>query len=123
MFDAYVTRSREYVPYDKTVTVNRAPTDESIKLWEEMKEKAYKSIIHKIQISDNVVNGKAIVYNDIPSMDEACMYEVVVNGRKFEGKFVVEWNPKADRFKDEMRWDGELLFVSGLLRIWQGRYL
>jgi len=35
------------VPYEKTVIEKRAPTDDSIRLYEEIKTKAYKSIIDR----------------------------------------------------------------------------
>jgi len=50
---------KEYVPYTKNVEVTekRAPTDESIRLYKEMEEKAERNIINKEVFDDNVLNG------------------------------------------------------------------
>lgn len=54
------------VPYEKEVTINehKAPTDESVRLLNEMQEKAKKNIIQTIKIGDNVLNAVVIYYQD-----------------------------------------------------------
>lgn len=43
-----------------TITEFKAPTDESIRLLEEMKEKTLQSIVHSFGLSDNILNGVAV---------------------------------------------------------------
>lgn len=52
---------KEYVPFAKTVTVNRAPTDKSVELLNEMQDKAVKNLIKTVNIKDNTMNG-AVLY-------------------------------------------------------------
>jgi hypothetical protein len=95
MFDRFSlgeTRT-EYVPYAKTVIEKRAPTDESIRIYEEIKEKAYSSILDSIVMNDNTLNVKAIVYTDLHTASKICQYAVMLNGREIKGKV------KADEFK------------------------
>lgn len=76
----------EYVPYEKTVVEKRAPTDESIKLYEEMKEKAYSSILGTIELRDNMLNVNSILYEEYNSMDKVCKYRLMLNGREITGE-------------------------------------
>lgn len=77
---------REYVPYEKTVAEIKAPTDESIKLYDEIKEKAYKSILDTISINNNSVNIKGIIYKDICAFGVVCAYSITINGKEITGK-------------------------------------
>lgn len=63
MFDRVtIQQGKEAVPYAKTVTVHehKAPTDESIRLYQEIEEKAFQNILHRIQVNDNALNFGAI---------------------------------------------------------------
>lgn len=59
VFDRY---SREYVPYEKSVNITekRAPTDDSIKLYGELQNKAFESIVDTFELTNNVVDGVAV---------------------------------------------------------------
>lgn len=57
-----------------TVTENRAPTDESIKILNEMQEKALKNIISKLKIDDNIFNCHAMIHSNM-EYDE---YEIYI---------------------------------------------
>ncbi len=51
MFDYKILINRtEFIPYEKTIIEKRAPTDESIRLWNEIKEKAYATIRDTIRL-------------------------------------------------------------------------
>ena len=41
-----------YVPHEMTVTINRAPTDQSVALLNEMQDKAVKNLIKTVNIKD-----------------------------------------------------------------------
>ena len=85
------------VPYEKTVIEQRAPTDESIKLYEELKQKAYESILETICINDNTVNVKAIVYKDLYSYTRTCRYTFSINSRTYEGEYKESCFEKLDK--------------------------
>ena len=87
----------EHVPYEKTVTVNRAPTDESIKLWEEMKEKAYKSLLGQIHIKNNVVEASAIIYQDIYAARKIMKYRFLLNGKEFIDQVELGFHETCER--------------------------
>lgn len=65
MFDI-INPKKEYIPYDKTVTVNerRAPTDESIRLLNEMQEKVIANVLQKINVSNNIFSGSIVIWKD-----------------------------------------------------------
>lgn len=88
MFDKnYFSAKKEYIPYVKEVNVNenRAPTDESIRIYDEIKEKAFKSIIDTIEINDNSFNIKATIARDPYTYEIVCRYLFILNGREIEG--------------------------------------
>ena len=86
----------EYVPYEKTVTVteHRAPTDVSIQLWDEMRQKAIDSIVKQLPVEFSEVKGTILVMQ-MPSMADENIF-----GRKFAGKFVL--NGQDHRFEGEL---------------------
>ncbi len=88
MFDRIVLArtSREYVPYEKTVVEKRAPTDDSVRLYEEIKDKAYESILESIRINDNSLNTAVIVYEEPALFGKTCMYRLTLNGKELSGK-------------------------------------
>ena len=90
MFDSYTLgqRTTEYVPYEKTITENRAPTDESIKIYDEIVNRAYKSILNSIKVEGNIFNCKAILYQPCEFGQEkiVCSYHADLNGFPLEGK-------------------------------------
>jgi type I restriction-modification system DNA methylase subunit len=93
MFDKYYQqrgKTTEYIPYEKKVTINehRAPTDESVKLLSEFKEKAKESLIREIIINDNNLEGCILLFN------------VLYNPYKFEILIRFTINGKEFIFKD-----------------------
>ena len=104
----------EYVPYEKTVTVteNRAPTDDSIRLWDEMRQKALDSIVKELTVEVSMVKATVIVLMAPTSLAES-PFELTFLGRfnlngkdfRFEGKLdtrtirheVDVWGQRKDR--------------------------
>lgn len=92
MFDRVHLHTRvapEFVPYCKTVKEIKAPTDDSIKLYEEIKEKAYKSILESISISDNVFKAEGYLYKDLLSFTTVFRYKISLNGVVIDGKEIL----------------------------------
>lgn len=56
----------EHIPYTKKVEINeyKAPTEESVKLLNEMQQKARKNIINTIVINDNLLNAVMVFYTE-----------------------------------------------------------
>lgn len=74
----------ELVPYCQKIEVNekRAPTDESVRLLNEMQEKAKKNIISIIEIKENWIQAICIYYTD----------EAINNRLNFQMKFILNNN-------------------------------
>lgn len=87
-------RSRtEYVPYEKNVTVHehRAPTDESLKLVEEIREKVQKEIIEAIPIQSSTLNG-CVLYKwsspDFYGLEILAVFKL--NDKEYEVRLKIE---------------------------------
>lgn len=55
---------KEYIPYEKTVIVNRAPTDESIKLLNEMQEKTIENMLSREIFNNKIIKGQVVLMKD-----------------------------------------------------------
>ena len=60
------------VPYDKTVIEKRAPTDESIKLLNEMQEKAYDNITAIYRCENNKLQFSVVEFKPQPNYSLGC---------------------------------------------------
>lgn len=89
MFDSYHVHRQEIVPIATSVTVKeiKAPTDESIKIYEEVKEKAYESILLSVMPEENIMKAKVQYYRDWASDSECVMWLINLNGKPYQGKF------------------------------------
>lgn len=83
MFDTYVNRhTTEYVDRNITVKEYRAPTDESIKLLNELTDKALKNITRTFSTSNNTLQMTAAVYEDYKNSSRAFLCKFVLNGKE-----------------------------------------
>jgi len=87
-----------YVNLDVTVHEHRAPTDESVRLLNEMRDETSKNIIAQIPLKNNVFEGHVMVETD--NMNHQNIYRgiAVVNGQRI----VVEH--RAPPIKDRSQW-------------------
>ena len=91
------------VPYEKKVTVHehRAPTDESVKLLNEMQEKALRNIIATIKIEQNFLKAAAIYFRDDVVKDRMTYHiRFELNGKEYriEGHIDnFEWSQEMSR--------------------------
>ena len=103
MFDNYYdsNSSNNTHSHTHTHTEKRAPTDESIKLYNEMMEKAYKQVNSTIKINNNELSTSATVYRMCDfyntSNNYSVAYAFILNGNKHEGVFTVERDDSAMR--------------------------
>lgn len=65
MFDTHIHRTTAAPAYPQTVHEHRAPTDESVRLLDEMEFKARERIIHAIRCDSNPFKFRCVVYNDL----------------------------------------------------------
>ena len=64
----------------QTVTHHRAPTDDSIRLYDEMLDKARNEIVGKLKVENNIASFKAVAFEVFQDEKTVCKYEVVING-------------------------------------------
>ena len=82
----YEKRSTEVLPYEKTVNINRAPTDESIRLLKEFEEKAVENIIDKIHVNDNNINGLVLIKQiQLNPFNHKFYWKFTLNGKEYRG--------------------------------------
>lgn len=82
MFDTYVNRhTTEYVDRNITVKEYRAPTDESVKILNELTDKAIKNIINTFSTSNNTLQATAAVYEDYRNEQREFLCKFVLNGK------------------------------------------
>lgn len=86
MFDSVHYHKTDHIHEIKNITIKKAPTDESIKMYDEFKEKAMDSIIHSIKIDNNEFNGVSVLYKDHYEYKVYLAYKFILNGKSFQGK-------------------------------------
>ncbi len=83
MFNTYITKNQDrLVPYEKTVHEHKAPTDDSIKLLNEMQEKARLSLIDQIHLTNNNLHIEVRVYTDYFAFGNVADVAFVLNGQR-----------------------------------------
>lgn len=83
-------RIRETV--ETTIHEHRAPTDESIKIYKDMVEKAEKSVLDRFELRDNFLNCSMAILEKVDNMSKRVVYKVVLNGKIIEGTLDIELN-------------------------------
>lgn len=79
------------VPYEKNITINRAPTDKSVQLLNEMQEKAQQNIIATIKIEQNFLRAVAIYFQDEIIKDRVIYHiKFELNGKEYQIKDYVD---------------------------------
>ena len=84
----------EYVPYEKMVTVNRAPTDKSVELLKEFEDKALQKITESYFIENSVAKGVVLKTLKSPiSLAETFIMVFDLNGKRHRvEKNIEEWH-------------------------------
>lgn len=83
MFDTYVNRhTTEYVDRNINVTEHRAPTDVSVKLLNEMTEKALKNIVSNFSTTNNTLQTRVAVFIDCRNGDRQFLCKFILNGKE-----------------------------------------
>lgn len=82
-----------------TIKEERAPTDDSIRLLQEMEAKAAKSIIDKIIVEDNIVNGAIYIMEDHLANAKVIYIKFKLNGEEYNIKEIVPRHELIDKSK------------------------
>lgn len=86
MFNRYIINKNG--PDTIIVKENRAPTDESIKLLDEMQQKAFEKVMFCVKVDNNQLHDIVwYIYPDKYSYDYMAGFKFMLNGREISGKF------------------------------------
>ena len=83
-----------FVPYVKEE--KRAPTDESVRLLKEMQDEALQSIVDRMHVEDNILNGDAVLFDDYLRGKKIFLIKFKLNGKEYDFKLDAdEWKVKT----------------------------
>jgi hypothetical protein len=74
---------------DRNVTINRAPTDESVELLREMEAAAEDKLIYRGEIRNNTLSAQWNVFEDMLCMAYRCGIRIKLNGNEHLLKFEI----------------------------------
>lgn len=93
MFDHYQMGHRvqdRLVPHAKTVTELRAPTDESIRLVEELRATCRNELVRTLPCGDNLVQAQVALFREVMSFGIRVQMHCTFNGRDFTTSWTME---------------------------------
>jgi hypothetical protein len=98
-FTGYLTVDSKVTHGNKTVTINenKAPTDDSIRLLNEIKQKCLKDIIASIRTDNNLFNASAIMMYDNLNMDYNILVKYTLNGVDYTVPITVDHRDVTDK--------------------------
>jgi hypothetical protein len=106
MFDTTIVKQAP--AYPQTVHEHRAPTDASVRLLNEMQDKAKENFVGSIMIDDNIIKGAIYVMQDFTYHNTfAVVFKFNINGKEFVIDEDFRYNPYENksmlikRFYDE----------------------
>jgi hypothetical protein len=112
MLDRYEIHEKEYVPFCKEVRVeeHRAPTDESIKLLNEMQDSALKNILARGFTENNVLKANWLVYQEPTRLSHIFVCRFTLNNKDYDFEFEIS------RMRDNIRYCSSEQFADDLLK-------
>ncbi len=84
-----------YAKIDATIVEKKAPTDESIRLLNEMQDKVVQNLIAKVEVRDNLLDGTVHAFNNLHTTMQymvTLIFKFKINGKEF----VIEKKIKED---------------------------
>jgi hypothetical protein len=99
MFDTYLSGPGYRGPssVNVSVTEKRAPTDESVRLLNEMQKKAEANLLAALHLDNNELKGMVHIYQDVLRASKNVVVVFELNGKqvRHESK-IKEWVPKDE---------------------------
>lgn len=92
-----------YHEHNTVVTEKRAVTDESVKLLNELEEKAQKNIVAKVVLENNLFEGTGIMFEDVILDKYTLRIRFFINGKEL----TFEKEIKSSAFKKHIALGGE----------------
>jgi hypothetical protein len=100
MFDknTFITHTHPVQRVDSNITINNAPTDESVRLLKEMEEAAEDKLLYRGEIRDNTLSAQWNVFKDVAINMYKCAVRIKLNGIDHLFKFQIEKQYGMNRF-------------------------
>lgn len=88
----YVNRPTERIYVDREITVNehKAPTDDSIRLYGEMLDKARSELVDAFKVDNNIVKGRIGLYRNCSRLGYIVVVKTNINGNPIETSIDVD---------------------------------
>lgn len=87
------TEKHEHIHFPDTIKEVKAPTDESIRLLNEMQQKTVDNIMAKVEVKDNLLTGKCYLIN-LAAMGYRDQFKMIfkfsINGQEFDLEQIIE---------------------------------
>ncbi len=83
------------------VTEQKAPTDDSIRLYGEMLDKARKEVVEAFRLNNNVIDFNIVHTVDYLLGQDKYQYRIKLNGKTFDGQCIID-NVLTQRTTDEV---------------------
>jgi len=132
MFNTYKIDNSYRGPSKMDVTEKRAPTDESVRLLNEMQQKAFDNVVSCIQLSNNQLKDITCwIYPDQYSFDERARIRFELNGKVIDFTFKLPCKyidassviPYIrEKIVEEISKNVGIEFVTKTLKHWEGIY-
>lgn len=85
----FLNVTNNYSPRNIDIHEHRAPTDESIKIFNELKEKASASILDSFIVKNNRFDTELAVFLSMEDYSKIISYKMMINGKPLTGKFKI----------------------------------
>lgn len=85
----FLSVTNNYSPRKIDVHEHRAPTDESIKIFNDLKEKASASVLDSFIVKNNRFDTELAVFLYAEDYSKIVSYKMMINGKSLTGKFKI----------------------------------
>lgn len=99
MLDTYIFRPSDHYYSPDTINVNRAPTDQSVRLLKEMEQAALQKIVSEIRVQDNTFNFVAEVFLDHLCFTDKLIVKYSLNS--MEDSFTIELTNRYEAINND----------------------
>jgi hypothetical protein len=103
MFNNSINNRTQYIPYEKSVKIQHAPTDEGLKLLHEMEQKIKDNLINSIKVEGNVFNFKSMIFLTFNSFNYYGMLGYTLNGKEETIDFEIPYEIRRMEFKEKCK--------------------
>jgi hypothetical protein len=116
MFNTYIRNPPIHKTVTTTIHEHRAPTDESIRLASELREKIENEFLAHIKCENNVLNAKWDVFRNPEGFGTIVIFSCAINGTEHRDKVVLPYNADSEYIINAIRGIIDRVFCKFFLR-------